>query len=38
MTPDELEALNDEDFAAMIRLMGVEAATWERVNDKAGRR
>jgi hypothetical protein len=38
MTPDQLDALADEDFAAMLRLMHTEAKEWERMNTNAGRR
>jgi hypothetical protein len=31
MTPDELDALRDEHFAAMLRLMHVEAAEMARL-------
>jgi hypothetical protein len=35
MTPGQLEELDDEDFAAMVRLMQVEAAEVEKL--KKGR-
>jgi hypothetical protein len=38
MTPDQLDALDDEVFAAMVRLMHTEASEWERMNTGAGRR
>jgi hypothetical protein len=38
MTPEQLDALSDENFAAMVRLMHTEAKEWERVNTSATRR
>jgi hypothetical protein len=32
MTPHEVEALDDEDFAAMVRLMQTEAAEVEKLS------
>jgi hypothetical protein len=31
MTPAELDALGDEDYSAMVRLMGAEAAELDRL-------
>jgi hypothetical protein len=38
MTPAQLDALSDSDFAGMLRLMAVEAAEVEKANAKANAR
>jgi hypothetical protein len=37
MTPDQLDAVSDSDYAAMVRLMYAEAAAIERANRKLAR-
>jgi hypothetical protein len=38
MTPAQVDALTDDDFAAMVRLMHAEAAAIEKQNRKLARK